>query len=111
MTLALPSCLISQTRPLMCNVCLLFFSAIRPAKIVPGVSRQAINPGTRFSTRSPNPQAGWGALAADDLGPALRRNGSDAELGKMDEIDQSEQCNQYARVRASWGFRVDRFDR
>ena len=34
-----------------------------------------------------------GALATEDFGPALRRNGSDAELGKMYEIDQNEQCN------------------
>jgi hypothetical protein len=48
---------------------------------------------------------GWGALAADDFGPALRRNGSDAELGKMDEIDQDEQRNSYAR--ASWSLTVE----
>jgi len=34
----------------------------------------------------------WSA-GGDDFGPALRRNGSDAELGKMDEIDQNERCN------------------
>jgi hypothetical protein len=31
--------------------------------------------------------------AADDFGPALRRNGLDAEFGKMDEIGRNGQCN------------------
>jgi hypothetical protein len=43
-------------------------------------------------------------LAADDFGPALRRNGSDAELGKMDAIDQKRTMQLVcARVRARHG--------
>jgi hypothetical protein len=43
-----------------------------------------------ITARSPSPHAGLASAGGDDFGPALRRNGSDAELGKMDEIGQNE---------------------
>jgi hypothetical protein len=42
----------------------------------------------------------WGALAADDFGHALRRNGSNAKLGKM---AKSNETNNATSVRARHG--------
>jgi hypothetical protein len=39
------------------------------------------------------PHAGLGMAAAEDFGPELRRNGSDADLGKMDAIGRNRRCN------------------